>query len=267
MLEKIYLNCIRHRIEKEVLDCFCREMALAGITVHLCRPKEQPEKPDTENALLITDCVSGGGTAVPVGYGDDYAGSTPYVITKLEGISPQYLRLIYARGRKEPLVIATTRRLLIREMALSDLDALYALYETLSDCPYVEPLYNRDEETIFTQRYIQNMYGFYEYGLWLVFERKTNTLVGRVGLENREIDGNVCQELGYLIGKPWQGRGYAKEACLAALSYGFTELALETVFVCIQNTNKPSAALAKELGFVFYAAGPDGMELYYKSNA
>ena len=35
----------------------------------------------------------------------------------------------------------------------------------------------------FDLRYIKNMYGFFEYGLWLVFEKKSGELIGRAGIE------------------------------------------------------------------------------------
>lgn len=55
------------------------------------------------------------------------------------------------------------------------------------------------------------MYGFFGYGLWLVFDKKTGELVARAGVENRSIDGQNCQELGYLVKKAgmesmWHGK-------------------------------------------------------------
>lgn len=262
MLKKIYVDCVRHYINDKEFREFRHKMGLAGISAYLGAPG-----PDAKGVLHITDRVTGTAQSAVAGYGVDYAGGASYVLTSLSGVSPQYCRMIYARYRREPLEIAGTDRLVIREMALSDLDALCALYDTLSDCPYVEPLYDREKEKAYMAAYIQNMYGFYQYGLWLVFERSTRMLVGRIGIENREIDGCCCQELGYLIGKPWQRRGYAEEACRAVLAYGFKELDLEKIFACVQHTNSPSVRLAEKLGFRFYAARTDGLDIYYKSKA
>lgn len=52
-----------------------------------------------------------------------------------------------------------------------------------------------------------------------MIRKEDNKVIGRAGIENREIDGELQKELGYLIGKPWQGMGYAAEACLAILDY------------------------------------------------
>lgn len=96
-------------------------------------------------------------------------------------------------------------------MTVGDLPHLYELYHTLSDCPYVEPLYEYEDEKAFTIKYIENMYGFFGYGLWLVFDKKTGELVARAGVENRSMDGQNCQELGYLVKKAgresmWHGK-------------------------------------------------------------
>ena len=65
------------------------------------------------------------------------------------------------------------------------------------------------------------MYGFFEHGLWLVIRKEDNKVIGRAGIENREIDGELQKELGYLIGKPWQGMGHDLPgmSCLAILDY------------------------------------------------
>lgn len=284
MLKRIFLDCNRNKIEEKEIKEFCEKMRVEGIEVTRCRGDglwdemqadsgdgegSVPDEKQVRGGLMITDRVK---TALPegvypVGYGMDYAGSLPYIITSLAGATARYLRLIYARYRKEPAVIARTERLVVREMELSDLDALYALYDTLSDCPFVEPLYEREKETAFTENYIRNMYGFYQYGLWLVFEAHSGVLIGRIGIENREIDGNYCQELGYLIGRPWQRRGYAQEAGLAVIQYAFEELELEKLYLCTGKNNKPSIALAHKLGFLLYAQDVDGMNIYYKPNA
>ena len=179
-----------------------------------------------------------------------------------------YLETVYCRYYRFPLEIAETDRLILREMQLADLDSLYEVYDTLRDCPYIEPLYERAEEEEFTRQYIKNMYGFFEHGLWLVIRKEDNKVIGRAGIENREIDGELQKELGYLIGKPWQGMGYAAEACLAILDYVKERELCSHLFLCCHQKNIPSISLAQKLGFTVYAEDIDGMNLYiYKSNA
>lgn len=63
---------------------------------------------------------------------------------------------------------------------------------------YMEGLYEYEEELEYQKAYIENMYRFYGYGMWLVFEKKTGTLIGRAGVEHRE-ELNGDMELGYAI--------------------------------------------------------------------
>lgn len=88
----------------------------------------------------------------------------------------------------------------MREESLDDLDELYELYDTLADCEFIEPLYELEKEKEFVRNYINNMYRFFEYGMWLVYSKDTGRLVGRMGIENRSIDGENVQEIGYLTG-------------------------------------------------------------------
>lgn len=146
-----------------------------------------------------------------IGLGEAYLGKASYVVYDEEDIDDDLLDLVYARKYNELLVIARTERFIIREMTVGDLPHLYELYQTLSDCPYVEPLYEYEDEKAFTIKYIENMYGFFGYGLWLVLDKKTGELVARAGIENRSIDGQNCQELGYLVKKAgresmWHGK-------------------------------------------------------------
>ena len=141
---------------------------------------------------------------------------------------------------------------------------MYQLYGTLDGCPYIEPLYEYERELEFTKNYIKNMYGFYQYGLWLVFERVSGALVGRIGIENRVIDGRQRQELGYLIGKTWQGHGYAYEASREIIRYASDELELEELFAAVDKSNRASRELALKLGFEYYADAQETLELYRK---
>lgn len=197
-----------------------------------------------------------------IGVGDGLGASCRYQAESLEGITSSYARMVYARFYHEPLIIAETEHLLIREMTMQDLDQLYEVYDTLTDCPFVEPLYEREEEEAFSADYIHNMYGFYGYGLWVLLSKEENRVIGRAGIENRELDGQQIQELGYLMGTPWQGKHLTLEACKAILTYAFDQLELEELFLCCEHNNKPSIALAQKLGFAPYADATDGLLVY-----
>lgn len=199
-----------------------------------------------------------------IGLGEGYHGKASYVVYDEKDIDNGLLELVCARKYNEPLVIAETERFIIREMTVGDLPHLYELYQTLSDCPYVEPLYEYEDEKAFAIKYIENMYGFFGYGLWLVFDKKTGELVARAGVENCSIDGQNCQELGYLVKKSWQGKHVAWEVMNHIVDIAKDRFGLEELYICTMKTNIPSMQLALKLGFTLYAADTDGMNIYRK---
>lgn len=221
---------------------------------------EHSEKTRDDSETLIL----GDGLYAHIGLGEKYRGNAHFVIYHAEDVDEQYLALVWARTYQKPLVIAGTSRLLMREMTLEDLDELYELYDSVRTCPYIEPLYERAEEEEFSRKYIENMYAFYGYGLWLVFLKDTGKLVARVGIENRVIDGVTRQELGYVVHKDYQHLHIALESCQEAISYGEHMVGLEQIFTCIHAENKPSIALAEKLGFSLYTENVSGMNIYEK---
>lgn len=283
MLKYIYLHI---DVNEDYIKEFATAMIDDGIVVIDVRKKCKADGQENDNGidenileklklffegeqndyLLITDNEAAAQAAgeFVVGYGLDYKGKTSYIIESLLDTSAKYFRMIYAHIKGETFEILRTDRLIIREIALDDLSELYEVYETLADCKYIEPLYDWESEKEFTVSYIKNMYQFFNYGLWLVFEKETGRLVGRVGIENREIDGELRQELGYLIRKDCQRKGYAYEACSAIMEYAKEEIGIERLFLCSEKENKPSVSLAQKLGFKLYASLPDGMNIYNK---
>lgn len=174
------------------------------------------------------------------------------LIEELGSINLRLLSNIYMRFHKEPVVIAETDRLFIREMKLSDLDELYRLYEPASITRFLEPLYeSRQEEEAFLEAYIKCMYGFYGYGMWALVDKNSNRLIGRAGLDNREVDGEIQIELGYMVGVPYQRQGYAYEAAVSILKFAVNELECEFVNCFVNKNNTASAALLKKLGFKY----------------
>lgn len=183
----------------------------------------------------------------------DYPGEsrskTPFLLQSFEGVDTEYIRRIWQRKQGIPWTILQTGRCLVRELTLSDLNDLFCMYEQPGMTDYIEPLYPRREEEEYQRAYIRNMYEFYGYGMWVVRELKTGRLIGRAGLENREIEGARELELGYAIARPFQRQGYAKEVCTAIIRYAFEHLDCERLNCLIDPGNIASLRLAERLGF------------------
>lgn len=215
--------------------------------------------------LLVTDDSKAAGAAKkqgvavlgyrPPGVSRGYLGGVEYVAEKLSRVDEDFLNLVYMRAHGIPLTIAETQHTLIREMRVEDLPAMYELYEEQDVRQWVEPLYSYEEEAEFTRAYIKNMYGLYGYGLWLVFDRQTGKLIGRAGISNRVINGEECQELGYIIRGERQRQGLGYEVSSAILQYAKEKLMLPGMYLCAKRSNKASIALAEKLGFEKWGEG------------
>ena len=167
---------------------------------------------------------------------------TRYAVESLAELDIGYLERVRRRYNHIPWDIGETERCLIRELSLSDLPALYELYDKPGMTDYVEPLYDYETELEYQKAYIENMYGFYEYGMWLVFSKETGKLIGRAGLEH--------DELGYMIAPELQNRGYATEVCRFIIDYARENTDFEKLHCRIDERNVASVHLAKKLGFV-----------------
>lgn len=167
---------------------------------------------------------------------------TRYAVESLAELDIEYLDRVRRRYNHIPWDIGETDRCLIRELSLSDLPALYELYDKPGMTDFVEPLYDYETELEYQKAYIENMYGFYEYGMWLVFSRETGTLIGRAGLEH--------DELGYMIAPELWNQGYATEVCRFIVDYARKNTDFEELYCRIDEKNVASVRLAKRLGFV-----------------
>lgn len=164
-----------------------------------------------------------------------------------------YLSMVHAHQCNQSWEVATTDRCLIREITLKDIDALYELYSSPEITQYTEGLYeNRQQETEFIQAYINNMYRFYGYGLWVIVDKTTNRLVGRAGLSHRQVDGQTEIELGYMIAKDRQREGLAYEVCKKIMTMAKHFFDIEHLLLFTQKDNIPSVRLAQKLGFTYY---------------
>ena len=167
---------------------------------------------------------------------------TRYAVESLAELDIEYLERVRRRYNHIPWDIGETDRCRIRELSLSDLPALYELYDKPGMTDFVEPLYDYETELEYQKAYIENMYGFYEYGMWLVFSKETGKLIGRAGLEH--------DELGYMIAPEFWNMGYATEVCRFIIDYARRNTDFEELYCRIDERNVASVHLAKKLGFV-----------------
>jgi len=76
--------------------------------------------------------------------------------------------------------------------------------------------------------------------------RENDRLIGGIGL--RLVEQHQQAELGYWLGVPYWGKGYATEAGREMLRYGFEQLNLHRIFATYFTSNPASGRVLKKLG-------------------
>jgi RimJ/RimL family protein N-acetyltransferase len=84
------------------------------------------------------------------------------------------------------------------------------------------------------------------FGQWALVEQATGQLVGRAGLLQPEAWPGL--EVGWLVARPFWGRGYAPEAGRASLDWAHEALGADHVISLIEPHNERSARVAEKLG-------------------
>ena len=85
-----------------------------------------------------------------------------------------------------------------------------------------------------------------DYGQWAIEERESGRFIGRAGIINpADWPG---PEVGYLLGRPYWGRGFATEAAAAAMRWGFEEKGFDDLISLIDPENAASIKVATRLG-------------------
>ena len=99
-----------------------------------------------------------------------------------------------------------------------------------------------------------------ELPLGIYFE---NALVGEVVLHRFGYQSEA--EIGMRVMRPWQGRGFAREALLGLMEYGFCKLGLERIEACAYKENAPSLYALKSAGM--RPCGEDNEKQYFYKTA
>lgn len=171
-----------------------------------------------------------------------------FAVEDPEDLEPEYIERVYRRLKGLPWNILRTARCLIRETVPGDVDAFYEIYSHPAITRYMEGLYpDVEEEKRYIREYIEKVYTFFGFGVWTVVERESGAVIGRAGLSYRE--GFDEPELGFIIGVPWQRKGYAEEVCRAVLAYGRSALEFRRIQALVEVENAPSLRLCEKLGF------------------
>jgi RimJ/RimL family protein N-acetyltransferase len=144
-----------------------------------------------------------------------------------------------------------TERLLLRPFALADAPEVQRLAgeKDIAAATLAVPHPYGDG---MAESWISTHQATFDGGTQVVFaitRQRDGALVGAIGLEiTRE---HAHAELGYWIGKPYWGQGYATEAARAAVGYGFERLGLNRIFAYHFVRNPASGRVLRKIGMTY----------------
>ncbi|MFV7236597.1 GNAT family N-acetyltransferase [Flavobacterium sp. ZB4R12] len=151
-------------------------------------------------------------------------------------------------------LILETDRLVLREMLLSDAEALFEMdrnpnvHQYLWNKPLTEISEVHSYIEFVREQYIQN-----NIGRFVVILKETNELIGWTGLKyNTEIVNNKIDfyDIGYRLNEKFWKKGYASEASFTWLDYGFNVMKIKIMSAAAHTDNIASNKILQKIGMV-----------------
>lgn len=159
------------------------------------------------------------------------------------------------------LPIIETKRLLLREIRLSDCNDMYeyACLPGFGPMAGWQPHRTVGETKSIIQLFLdKKKYG--QLGTFAVVLKENNKMIGT--LELHTYLRGFKAELGYSINPKYQGNGYATEAAIEAIIWGFEDLGLARIECTMYTHNFSSQKVCKKLNFEYEGIRKKGYQLY-----
>lgn len=147
----------------------------------------------------------------------------------------------------------TTKRLIVRCHEKNDMEPLYeAARESIKQVypflPWCHPNYKKNDSKIWlehsaSQWASNNAYNF------AIYDKLSGRFIGGCGL-NR-IDDHPVANLGYWIRSSEMNKGYATEAAIGLIEYGFRNLSFFRIEIIMSVNNPASKLVAEKSGGIF----------------
>lgn len=141
-----------------------------------------------------------------------------------------------------------TNRLLLRGWREPDLEPWAAMNADPEVREHLGPLLTREQSDASVRMFVAE---FEErgYGWWAVEERATGSFLGFAGLDLVEPGLPFTGvEIGWRLARAAWGKGYATEAALAVLGFGFETLGLSEILALTTVGNARSQAVMRRIG-------------------
>ncbi len=147
--------------------------------------------------------------------------------------------------------IFESERLLFREFTTDDAPLIYRLNSDPEVVKYVheEPVIDIPTALTNLNKRILPQYTLYGYGRWAMHTKSNNEFIGWCGLKYRPERQET--DLGYRFIQSVWGQGYATEAGVATVQYGFRVLGIPVITAMAHIENLASLKVLEKLGFQY----------------
>lgn len=143
--------------------------------------------------------------------------------------------------------IFSSERLWFRQFIIDDAGLIHEMNSDPLVLQYVHELPSTPERALERlQKSILPHYTLYGYGRWAVHLKENNDFIGWCGLKYRPERDET--DLGYRFIRAYWGKGYAMEAALASLNYGFNDLQIQRITAAAHIKNTASLNIIKKCG-------------------
>ena len=225
-----------------------------------------------QDGLIITSAANFNESLLASGlttvvYDKNLGSGLPYgfdlIVESFEDIDTDFLIRLFKHKNKIPCMIAETKRTVIRELCEKDIDEVIKISREEHIIKFVEDGRVPEEEQIEKLlAYIDNIYSFYDYGIWGIFDRADGSLIGLISLDLLTNIEEAQYETGFFIRRERLGQGFAKEAIEMVIDYAGNKLSASKLIAVTDYENMPAGSLLEKCGFT--VAGRNDKMMYVK---
>ena len=187
-------------------------------------------------------------------YDESLGKDLPYgidlITESFEEVEIDFLIKLWCHKNGVPCSVANTERTEIRELSEKDVDEVIKISRQEHIIRFVED--GRVSETEQREKllaYMGNVYKFYDFGIWGIFEKKTGILIGVISLDLLKTTENAEYEVGFFIRKEKLGLGFGKEALDAVVYYAKNKLEALRLMAVTDKENIGAVKLLEKCGF------------------
>lgn len=141
-----------------------------------------------------------------------------------------------------------TERLILRKITVSDLYDVYdysrreEVSRYLLWSPHTDPQMTKNH-----LKYLQTAYAKRDFHDWGVVIAESGKMIGTCGFSHFDEENNAG-EIGYVLNSDYWGMGYATEAVMRVMAFGFETLGLHRIYARILEGNTASDRVAQKCG-------------------